>query len=60
LRPYKIAGELNNMFSNQKLTGIGETLFVDGFSFCLNDQYMGITLVYKCIHGIEDKIDPLS
>jgi len=48
------------MFSNQKLTGIGETLFVDGFSFCLNDQYMGITLVYKCIHGIEDKIDPLS
>lgn len=59
LRPYKIAGELDAMFDNQKLTGIGTTQF----SFCdnisLNEQYMGLLLEYSIIHGSDDKISPL-
>lgn len=60
LRPYKIAGEIDSMLNNKKMTGIGTVTFLGSGDFTLNDQMMGITLTYKAIHGIEDKIDPLS
>ena len=60
LRPYKIAGELDHMFNNQKMTGIGTLEFVNGTNLVLNDQLMGLVLTYKAIHGIEDQINPLS
>lgn len=60
LRPYKIAGEIDRMFNNKKLTGIGETKLLTGNNLVLNDQLMGLSLIYQAIHGIEDEIDPLS
>lgn len=59
LRPYKIAGELDAMFNNKKLTGIGELNFMGSGNLVLDDTMMGLTLVYRAIHGIEDKINPL-
>lgn len=59
LRPYKIIGEIDSMFNNQKLTGIGTLQF----SFCdklvIDDSQMGLILEYNVIHGEEDKINPL-
>lgn len=60
LRPHKIAGEIDSLFNKKKLTGIGETLFVNANNLILNDQLMGMTLTYAVIHGIEDKINPLT
>lgn len=60
LRPHKIAGELDAMFNKQKLTGIGDTFFLAGNNLVLNDQLMGMTLIYKVIHGGEDLLNPLS
>lgn len=60
LRPYKIAGELDAMFNKVKLTGIGETEFLGARNLVMNDSLMGFTMIYKCIHGVEDQIDPLS
>ena len=59
LRPYKIAGEIDAMLNNQKLTGIGTLQFVTGNNLLLNEELMGISLLYKAIHGIEDKDNPL-
>lgn len=60
LRHHKIAGEIDAMINGQKLTGIGEVEFVGASNMLLNDELMGITLVYRAVHGIEDKINPLS
>ena len=60
LRPYKIAGEIDAMLNNQKLTGIGTLQFVTGNNLLLNEELMGISLLYKAIHGIEDKDNPLT
>ena len=55
LRPYKIAGEIDTMLDNSKLTGIGELKFRGASQMILTDEYAGICLMYNAIHGEEDK-----
>lgn len=55
LRPYRIAAELDTMFDNKHLTGIGETKFFSADQMLLNDEYAGLCLQYQAIHGTEDK-----
>ena len=55
LRPYKIAGEIDTMLNNSKLTGIGELKFRGASQMILTDEYAGICLMYNAIHGEEDK-----
>lgn len=55
LRPYKIAGEIDTMLNNSKLTGIGELKFRGASQMILTDEYAGICLMYSAIHGEEDK-----
>lgn len=54
LRPYKIAGLIDALLNNEKLTGIGTLQFANAHNLVLNDQLMGITLNYDVIHGVED------
>lgn len=60
LRPYKIAGEIDGMLADQKLTGIGTLQFFGCDNLVLNGELMGVQLGYKAIHGIEDSVNPLS
>ena len=55
----KIVGEIDAMMNNAKLSGIGELNFVTCNDLILNDQLMGLTLIYRAINGVEDRIDPL-
>lgn len=55
LRPYKIAAEIDSMFTNSKLTGIGKLEFASASEMILNDEYAGICLQYRAVHGGEDK-----
>lgn len=55
LRPYRIAAELDSMFNNQHLTGIGELHFIGANQIVLNPEFAGLTLMYQAIHGGEDK-----
>lgn len=55
LRPYKIAAELDSMFSGQKLTGIGKLEFLGANQMILTDEYAGLCVMYQAIHGEEDK-----
>lgn len=60
LRPHKIAGEIDAMFNKQTLVGIGRLEFMGGKNLVLNDQLMGMNLMYRTIHGGEDQNNPLS
>ena len=55
LRPYKIAAEIDSMFNNQRLTGIGKVEFMGANQLILTDEFGGLTLMYEVIHGDEDK-----
>ena len=56
LRPFKIAAELDSMFNNKHLSGIGTLQFKNCKQLIINsDEYEGIQLVYSAIHGDEDK-----
>lgn len=55
LRPFKIAGEIDSMFDGQHLTGIGELEFVGATHVNYNDEFAGVCLQYRAVHGGEDK-----
>ena len=57
LRPYKIAAQLDSMFENKHLTGIGKLQFLGANQMILTDEYAGLCLMYQAIHGEEDKQD---
>lgn len=58
LRPYKIAAELDSMFDNSKLTGIGNIRFLGAAQNALGgEEFAGISLIYTTIHGEDDKIN---
>ena len=60
LRPYKIAAEIDSMFNDKHLTGIGTLQFLGANQMILTDEYAGLCLMYQAIHGEEDKIDMLN
>lgn len=62
LRPYKIAAEIDSMFNNKKLTGIGTIDFIGANQIVLSDEFAGLTLMYQTIHGYkgEDSINALN
>ena len=55
LRPYKIAAEIDSMFNNKRLTGIGEIEFLGATQVVLTDEYAGLCLLFRVVHGDEDK-----
>lgn len=55
LRPYRIAAEIDSMFNNKHLTGIGKLEFMGANQIILNDEYAGFSLMYQAVHGEEDK-----
>lgn len=57
LRPYRIAAEIDSMFNEKHLTGIGVLNFVGAKQININDEYIGLCLIYAAIHGEEDKRD---
>lgn len=55
LRPYKIAAEIDSMFNEQHLTGIGKLEFLGATQITLSDEYAGLCLLYQAVHGEEDR-----
>lgn len=60
LRPYRIAAEIDGMFNEKHLTGIGTLKFLGANQIILTEEYAGICLMYAAIHGDEDKKDMLN
>ena len=55
LRPFKIAAEIDSMFNNTRLTGIGKLQFLGANIITLSDEFAGVCLMYEATHGEEDK-----
>ena len=55
LRPYRIAAEIDTMFNNEHLTGIGTLQFLGANQIILTDEFAGLCLMYEAVHGEEDK-----
>lgn len=57
LRPYKIAGEIDALFNDTYLTGIGKLVFISGDNNPVDDEFGSLSLTYLAIHGEDDKIE---
>ena len=58
LRPLKILGIIDGILNNEKLSGIGTFNFLGATNFTLDETFAGYTLMYRAIHGSDDKIPP--
>ena len=55
LRPYRIAAEIDSLFDEKHLTGIGTLNFLGCNQIVLTDEFAGLCLMYSAVHGEEDK-----
>lgn len=56
LRPIKIAGYIDGILNEAKLSGIGTFNFIGMNQLVLNEDFAGYTLMYRAVHGNDDKI----
>ena len=56
LRPLKIAGYIDGILNNTRLSGIGTFQFAGCNELVLDQNFSGYTLMYKAIHGSDDII----
>lgn len=56
VRPLKIAGYIDGILNNTKLSGIGTLNFMGCNELVLDEVLSGYTLTYRAIHGSDDKI----
>ena len=56
IRPLKIAGYIDGILNNTKLTGIGTLNFVGCQELILDEVLSGYTLTYRAVHGSDDRI----
>ena len=57
-RPIKIAGYLDGLLNNAKLSGIGRLEFIGMQELVLNEDLAGYTLAYRATHGNDDRLPP--
>jgi hypothetical protein len=55
LRPYKIAAEIDTLFNQKHLSGIGLLEFVGASQLIINDEFAGLTLMYSAVHADDDQ-----
>lgn len=57
MRPLKIAGIIDGILNNSKLSGIGTFQFMGGRETIANNALSGYSLAYWAVHGSDDRID---
>ena len=58
VRPLQIAGYIDGILNNARLSGIGRFEFMGCSQLILNEELSGYTLMYRAIHGNDDKLPP--
>lgn len=56
IRPYHIAAEIDQMFTDKHLSGIGTLDFTGTSDLPLSDEYVALCLRFLAYHGEDDKI----
>lgn len=57
LRPLKIAGYVDGILNNSKLSGIGTFQFEGANELVLSEDLSGYCLVYSAVHGVDDELE---
>ena len=57
VRPLQIAGYIDGILNNSKLSGIGTLQFVSCNELVLSKDLSGYCLMYSAIHGVDDLIE---
>lgn len=57
VRPIKIAGYIDGILNNAKLSGIGTLDFLGCNEIVLNQELSGYCLMYRAVHGSDDIIE---
>ena len=57
VRPLKIAGYIDGILNKARLSGIGTFQFMGCNQLILNENLSGYTLMYRAVHGNDDKIE---
>jgi hypothetical protein len=57
LRPLKVAGIIDGLLNNSRLSGIGTFQFFSCNELVLDEVLSGYTLTYRAIHSTDDKIE---
>ena len=55
-RDLKIAGFIDGILQNSRLTGIGTLQLLSGEFLHIDEEISGYSLIYRAIHGSDDKI----
>ena len=55
LRPYQIAGYIDGILNNAKLSGIGTLQFMGASQVILDEEHGGMIIRYVATHGNDDK-----
>ena len=58
VRPIKIAGYIDGILNECKLSGIGTFNFLGCNQLILNQDLSGYTLSYRAVHGNDDRLPP--
>lgn len=56
LRPFKIAGYIDGILNNCKLSGIGTLQFLSCYQSDIYEDYSGYVLIYEATHGSDDRL----
>ena len=56
MRPLKIAGIIDGLLNNAKLSGIGQLTFLSCNQLVLNEELSGYSLLYVATHGADDRL----
>jgi hypothetical protein len=57
LRPLKIAGYIDGILNNARLSGIGELKFRTCKELILDNELAGYSLTYEAVHGNDDRLE---
>ncbi len=58
LRPVKIAGIIDGILNESRLSGIGKLEFLGLNQLVLSEELSGYTLMFQAIHGNDDNLSP--
>ena len=60
LRPYQIAGYIDGILNETKLSGIGTLQFMGASEIILNEYLGGVLLRYRATHGYHDDVEKIN
>lgn len=60
LRPFRIAGIIDGILNNSKMSGLGSLQFMGCNEIVLSEELAGYCLTYAAVHGVDDALEEVE